>query len=124
MKQSKNIPFHVRHYKALPLYSNFEKAPIEKISDKISRQSVMGAQTMLVKWIFKKGAVIPMHYHPNEQITWITEGKARVKSQGKTFVLKKGDVMIFPAFVPHEFIMLEDTIDIDFFTPVRTDWFK
>ena len=70
----------------------------------------------------KKGAVIPLHFHPNEQVTWITEGAAQVQSQGKTFVIKAGEVMIFPAYVPHEFVMLEDTIDIDFFAPVREDW--
>jgi len=116
------IPMIFNHYSALPQLYDFENAVEEKISDKITRQYVMGAQTMLVKWTFKKGAVIPLHFHPNEQITWITEGSAEVKSQGKTFIVKAGAVIIFPAYVPHEFMILEDTIDIDFFSPVRSDW--
>lgn len=63
-----------------------------------------------------------MHFHPNEQITWITQGAVKVLSQGKEFIVKPGDVLIIPPNVPHEFIALEDTIDIDFFTPVREDW--
>jgi quercetin dioxygenase-like cupin family protein len=43
-------------------------------------------------------------------------------SQGKEFVVKAGGVLIIPPYVPHEFRALEDTIDIDFFTPVREDW--
>ena len=36
--------------------------------------------------------------------------------------MKAGDVFIIPPNVPHEFFALEDTIDIDYFTPVREDW--
>jgi quercetin dioxygenase-like cupin family protein len=116
------IPAIFDHYTAVPQFYDFDNSPVEVLSDKISRQYVMGGQTMLVKWTFKKGAVVPLHFHPNEQVTWITEGAAQVKSQGKTFIVKAGDVIIFPPFAPHEFVMLEDTIDIDFFTPVRMDW--
>lgn len=70
----------------------------------------------------KKSAVIPLHFHPNEQITWITQGSVRVKSQGKEFIVKAGGVFIIPPYVPHELLALEDTIDIDFFTPAREDW--
>ncbi len=84
----------------------------------------MGSSTMLVKWILKKGAEVPLHYHPHEQITWITQGSCRVLSQGKSFIIKAGQSIIFPPYVPHEFVALEDTIDIDFFAPVRGDWFN
>lgn len=110
------------HYAALPIYYDFEAVKKEKLSDKVTRQYVMGSKTMLVKWTLLKGAVIPLHFHPNEQITWITKGSVKVTSQGKEFIVKAGGVLIIPPYVPHEFVALEDTIDIDFFTPVREDW--
>lgn len=110
------------HYAAMPHFFNFEKSVKEKMSDKIARQFVMGGESMLVKWILKKGAVIPLHFHENEQITWITEGKVEVYSQGKKFIIKAGEVIVFPPLVPHQFLALEDTIDIDIFAPVRMDW--
>lgn len=116
------VPHIFEHYHALPLFYDFENMPIEKLSDKISRQYIYCAQSMLVKWIFKKGAEVPLHHHINEQITWITEGAVKIYSQGKEFIVKAGQVIVFPPHVPHEFIALEDTIDIDFFTPVREDW--
>lgn len=116
------IPNISNHYAALPCLYDFDNIAEEKLSDTITRQFVMGSHSMVVKWTFKKGAVIPLHFHPNEQITWIISGLVQVKSQGKTFLLKEGSVIVFPAYVPHEFVMLEDTIDIDFFTPVRNDW--
>lgn len=111
-----------KHYSALPNLYTLDAISKEKISDKITRQYIMGAQSMLVKWTLKKGAVVPLHFHPNEQTTWITKGSVRVLSQGKEFIVKAGDVLVIPANVPHEFLALEDTIDIDFFTPVREDW--
>jgi quercetin dioxygenase-like cupin family protein len=110
------------HYTALPNQYDFDNALKEKISDKITRQYVMGSNSMLVKWTLKKGAVISLHFHANEQVTWITQGSVKVSSQGKEFIVKAGGVLIIPPYVPHEFYALEDTIDIDFFTPVRADW--
>jgi quercetin dioxygenase-like cupin family protein len=111
-----------KHYSALPNLYQLDATNKEKISNKITRQYVMGSQSMLVKWTLQKGAVIPLHFHPSEQITWITKGSVRVLSQGKEFIVKAGGVLIIPPYVPHEFLALDDTIDIDFFTPVREDW--
>lgn len=117
------IPNISGHYQALPTLYHFEKMPVEQLSDKISRQYIYAAQSTLVKWIFKKGAIVPLHHHVNEQITWITQGSVRVNSQGKEFIVKAGEVITIPPNVPHEFLALEDnTIDIDFFTPARQDW--
>lgn len=117
-----SFPHIYDHYQALPVFYHFEKMPVEKLTPKISRQYIYSGHSMLVKWIFKKGAHIPLHHHVNEQITWITKGKVVVHSQGKKFTVKAGQVIIFPPHVPHEFFVLDDTIDIDFFTPVREDW--
>jgi len=111
-----------QHYAALPVLYHFDGVQKEQLSDKITRQYVMGAQSMIVKWTLLKGAVVPLHFHPNEQITWITKGSVKVVSQGKEFIVKAGDVFIIPPYVPHVFYALEDTIDIDYFTPVRQDW--
>lgn len=112
-----------KHYAALPVLYNLDNTVQEKISDKITRQYVMGSQSMLVKWTMQKGALVPLHFHPNEQVTWITQGSVKVTSQGKEFIVKAGEVLIIPPNVPHEFLTLEDnTIDIDFFTPTREDW--
>lgn len=116
------IPAISNHYHALPLQYDFDKIPLEKLSNKISRQYILGANSMLVRWFLKKGAVIPLHHHVNEQITWITEGAVEVTSQNKSYIVKAGGVLVLPPHVPHGFVALEDTIDIDIFTPVREDW--
>jgi quercetin dioxygenase-like cupin family protein len=105
----------------LSLY-HLDAQPIEQVSLLIQRQYLHGSQSTFAKWIVKKGAVVPLHHHANEQITWITQGEAEVYSQGKNYVMHAGDIMIIPPNVPHEFRFTQDTIDIDIFSPQRQDW--
>lgn len=116
------IPDVSGHTGALPVLYNFDKQPIEQISPLVQRQYLSGVQSTIVKWTVKKGGVFPLHHHLNEQITWITEGRCEVFSQGKQFTMTPGTVLVIPPNVPHEFHCTEDTIDIDFFAPQRQDW--
>lgn len=101
---------------------SFDKLEPEKLSDKITRRYVHGEKGMLVRFELKKGAVIPKHHHPNEQITYIMSGRVKVTMEGKDYVVRSGEVLIIPPNVPHQFEALEDTIDIDVFSPPREDW--
>ena len=101
---------------------DLDAQPTEQINDLLSRQFLQGTNATFVKWTAKKGAVIALHHHVNEQITWFTSGRAEVFSQGRRYVVKAGDIMIIPPNVPHEFRFLEDTVDIDIFAPGRQDW--
>ena len=100
----------------------FDKMPLEKLTDKVSRRYVYGEQGMLARFDLKKGAVIPEHHHPNEQITYILSGAVKVTIQGKDYLVQSGEVIIIPANVPHRFEALEDSIDLDVFSPPREDW--
>jgi quercetin dioxygenase-like cupin family protein len=105
-----------------PVLYGLVDQPVEQVSPLISRQVIHGAQSTFVVWTMKKGAIVPLHHHPNEQITWITKGQAIVYSGGKKYVMNAGDLMVVPANIPHEFVITEDTIDVDIFAPQRQDW--
>ncbi|EDT42579.1 cupin domain-containing protein [Burkholderia ambifaria] len=109
--------------RTLPDLYNFDTVPLERLGEGITRQTIHNANSTIAKWVFARNAVIPLHHHLNEQITWITAGSVEVFSQGKRFVVSAGQIIVFPANVPHEFRALEDgTVDIDIFTPARQDW--
>jgi len=103
---------------------DFEKLPPEKLGDKITRRYVYGENAMLARFDFKKGAIIPKHEHPSEQITYILKGSVRVLVREKEYIVKAGQVLIIPPNTPHEFEALEDTIDLDVFSPPRKDWIE
>jgi quercetin dioxygenase-like cupin family protein len=110
------------HSGQAPVLYGLADQPVEHVSPLIDRQYINGGQSTFVVWTMKAGAVVPLHHHANEQITWITKGRAEVYSGGKKYVMKAGDVMVIPPNTPHEFVITEDTIDIDIFSPQRQDW--
>ena len=116
------IPGVSGHMAVAPTLYDLDKQPVEQISPLVQRQYLSGAQSTFVKWTVKKGGVFALHHHSYEQITWITEGRCEVYSQGRKFIMTAGTVLVIPPNVPHEFVCTEDTIDIDFFAPARQDW--
>ena len=94
----------------------------EKLNDLIDRRMVVGEKIMLAHVIMKKGAHVPLHYHHNEQVTYILEGALKFAIDGKEIVVHAGEVLCIPPNMPHEAWALEDTLDLDVFTPPREDW--
>ena len=65
---------------------------------------------------------MPEHHHINEQITYILEGALEFTINGEIIVVAKGQVLLIPPNLPHSAVALEDTIDLDLFSPPRQDW--
>jgi len=42
--------------------------------------------------------------------------------EGRQVVVSTGQVLRIPSNVPHSAIALEDTLDLDIFSPIRMDW--
>jgi quercetin dioxygenase-like cupin family protein len=85
----------------------------------ITEERAMVAQVFLVK-----GAVVPEHKHESEQITYILEGALLFEIDGKEILVGKGQVLRIPSWKPHKATALEDTLDLDIFSPIREDWLK
>ena len=94
----------------------------EKLNDKIDREMVVGEGLMLARVFIRKGGHVPEHHHHNEQVTYILEGALKFAIDGKEIVVKAGEVLCIPPNMPHEAWALEDTLDLDVFTPPREDW--
>ncbi len=100
----------------------------EKVTDDISRRLFTGERLMLAHVYLEKGAIVPTHSHENEQVTWIIEGALRfwIGEEGsddvRELVVSAGEVLHIPSNVPHKAEALEDTFDVDVFSPPRQDW--
>jgi quercetin dioxygenase-like cupin family protein len=77
---------------------------------------------MIAHVYLAQGAIVPEHAHENEQITYILEGKLRFTLGDETIDVGAGEVLTIPPNVPHAAEALEDTLDVDVFTPPREDW--
>jgi quercetin dioxygenase-like cupin family protein len=106
-------------------FYRWEDMPKEKVSDVLDRRLITGELVMLTHVYLKKGAVVPQHNHHNEQITYILEGALRFwigDDESEVIDVRAGEVLHIPSFVKHKAEALEDTVDVDVFSPPRQDW--
>jgi quercetin dioxygenase-like cupin family protein len=99
--------------------------PREELSTTIGRRLITGDSMMIAHVYLAKGAIVPKHSHHNEQITYILEGVLRFKlgdDESHVVDVSAGEVLTIPAHVPHTAEALEDTLDVDIFSPPREDW--
>lgn len=108
----------VRHFR-------WSDLPEERVTDAISRKLITGDQMMIAHVYLKKDARVPQHSHHNEQLTYILSGALRFwigADRTEQVVVRAGEVLHLPSHVPHEALALEDTLDVDVFSPPRQDW--
>jgi quercetin dioxygenase-like cupin family protein len=94
----------------------------EEVTPEISRKIVAGANEMLAQVFLRKGVVVPEHAHASEQITYILEGALKFWIADEELVVQAGEVLVIPPNLPHKAMALEDTLDLDLFSPIRQDW--
>lgn len=95
---------------------------LENMNPLLQRQLVVGQDIMLARVLMKKGAIVPLHSHHNEQVTYILEGALKFWIDGKEIVVNAGEVLTIPRNMPHKAEALVDTVDVDVFNPPRADW--
>ena len=76
----------------------WDEISLEKVTEMISRKLVTGEREMIGQVYLKKGALVPMHSHESEQMLHI------------------------PSWVEHQAEALDDTFELDVFSPIRQDW--
>ena len=103
----------------------WEDMPRERVTDLLERRLITGSRMMLAHVYLAKGCIVPKHSHENEQFTYILDGALHFwlgEDQTEQIVVRSGDVLHIPSNVPHKAEALEDTIDVDVFSPPRQDW--
>jgi quercetin dioxygenase-like cupin family protein len=104
---------------------SWDDVPLEKVTDLLDRKLITGDRVMLAHVMLKQGCVVPRHSHENEQFTYILSGALRFllgEDGTEEVIVRAGDVLHIPSNVPHEAHALEDTLDMDIFSPPREDW--
>ena len=106
-----------RHYR-------WDDMPKETLNDRLDRRLVTGERMMLAHVYLKQGCLVPRHSHENEQITYVLEGALHFwlgEDEKEEVVVRAGEVLTIPSNLPHKALALEDTLDVDVFSPPRQD---
>jgi quercetin dioxygenase-like cupin family protein len=103
-------------------YIPWHTIPLEDLNPLLQRQFVVGQEIMVARVLLKKGCIVPEHSHHNEQLTYVLDGALKFWIDGKEIVVHSGEVLCIPSNMPHKAEAMEDTVDLDVFSPPRADW--
>ncbi|HZT44709.1 MAG TPA: cupin domain-containing protein [Gaiellaceae bacterium] len=111
---------------SVPTHYRWGDLPREALKADLGRKLISGERVMLAQVYLQKGCIVPRHSHENEQLTWILEGALRLwlgeDGSEEMFDVRAGEVLHIPPHLPHRAEALEDTLDVDVFSPPRADW--
>ncbi len=86
---------------------------------------VLGQRAMTNFVSFEPGAVAPKHVHEEEQIVIILDGEMVFDLDGDVRTMRKGDVAVIPAWVPHGAWTVDTHCEeVDVFCPPRQSLLK
>jgi quercetin dioxygenase-like cupin family protein len=100
----------------------WDEIALEKITEMVSRKFVSGERETIAQIYLKRGAIVPQHAHESEQMTYVLQGALRFHVDGEEVIVREGEVIHIPPGTPHQAEALEDTFELDVFSPVREDW--
>jgi quercetin dioxygenase-like cupin family protein len=81
---------------------------------------VLGESVMVNFVRFERNTVAPLHWHDEEQISFVIEGEFEFQVGDETRVLRPGDAVVIPPNVPHGARTHDQTcLEVDVFHPPR-----
>ena len=76
----------------------------------------------MTEFILKKGSVLPRHAHPHEQTGYLVKGRIRLSIGADVADVRVGDSWCIPSNIEHGAEILEDSVAIEVFAPVREEY--
>ncbi len=105
--------------------TSWDQIEAERLNEKITRRMLHGEHTTVAQIFLERGAVVPRHAHASEQFSLILSGCLKfIFDDGREVEVRAGQMLFIPSHVPHAAVALEDTLDLDIFSPRREDWMR
>jgi len=82
----------------------------------------LGIRTLLSEFRLEKGSVIPNHKHPHEQTGYMISGRMSFTINGEIYNTEPGDSWCIPSNVEHGVEVIDDSVVIEVFSPVREEY--
>jgi quercetin dioxygenase-like cupin family protein len=81
-----------------------------------------GAKTLLTEFHLAGGSLLPTHAHPHEQTGCLVSGRMRLRIGSEEHDVGPGDSWCIAGGVEHGATIVEDSVAIEVFAPVREDY--
>ena len=99
-----------------------DATPVEMMPGVIRRTLSTSKDMMLIDVVLEKGAIVPFHSHPHEQIGYLASGRVLFELGDERRELGPGDSWLVPPNVLHQVTALEPSLAIDVFSPPREEY--
>ncbi|GAB4429367.1 MAG: cupin domain-containing protein [Chloroflexi bacterium OHK40] len=86
------------------------------------RRLVSTAQIYQMEVLLEPGSEVPLHQHPQEQISYVARGRLRFQVGDSVIEAGAGSSVAIPGGTLHAVWTLEESLAIDTFTPPRDDY--
>jgi quercetin dioxygenase-like cupin family protein len=83
---------------------------------------VYGEKTLMTEFLLKKGSRLPKHSHPHEQTGYLVTGRICLSVGSQAYDVMPGDSWCIAGGVEHGAEILEDSVGIEVFSPVRENY--
>lgn len=95
----------------------------QEVLEGIRRKTlVYGEKTLMVEFLLDEGARLPQHAHPHEQTGYLVRGRMRLTIAGNARELRAGDSWCIGKGVEHGAEVIEESVAVEVFSPVREDY--
>ncbi len=99
-----------------------DASPVEMVPGLFRRTLAETADLMVIEARAGAGVTVPMHSHPNQQITYVVSGQIELTMNGETTAYMPGDACAIPGSVEHSAHFPVETIVVDSFSPPRPEY--
>jgi quercetin dioxygenase-like cupin family protein len=83
-------------------------------------QPILGERVMVNFVAFDPNTEAPVHWHDEEQISFVIDGEFEFEVAGEKKIMKRGDAVVIPPNVPHGARTTDTScLEIDVFVPPR-----
>ncbi len=107
------------------MFGNHSQEGYSDISEGIRIKTlVYGSHMLMTEFQMSQGALLPEHAHLHEQTGYLVKGRIRLYIGKESNILKQGDSWSIPSEVLHKAEIIEDSVAIEVFQPVREDYLK
>jgi quercetin dioxygenase-like cupin family protein len=97
--------------------------PLQEIVPGVKRKTLaVGEHTLMSKFALEAGSELPLHKHPHEQIGYLVSGRLILTIGAESCEMQAGDSWAVPGDTPHRAAVVEDSVAIEVFFPVRQDY--
>jgi len=81
-----------------------------------------GHRMLMTEFRLRAGSVLPAHAHPHEQTGYLVSGRLRLRIGAEVREIAPGDSWSIPGGIEHQATIVEDSVALEVFSPVREDY--